>query len=707
MSHIFFLLNAFLILSPLVVTAQEPTNKVLKAGAAVVDISPTNFPVIVNGGFLEVLAKAKVDDLYARALVLDDGKNQIALVVVDSCMMPRDFLDPIKRMAQETTGIPVGNIMISATHTHSAPAAMGVLGSRADEAYKSFLAPQIVRAITMAHKNKVAARIGWTAFQDDEHTFCRRWIYQPDKMLMDPFGDKTVRANMHPGHKNPNVIGPSGPVDTAITLLSVQTDKGKPLAVFANYSMHYYGSPAVSADYYGHFCNALNQNILANYPGSNCISFMSQGTSGDLMWMNYGDVAPKRDVHAFAKTLATRCYKALATVSYKDWVPLEIKESLLSFNKRAPDKKRESWARNLVSKMQSTLPKNRDEVYAMEQIFLLEKPNAELKLQVVRIGGLGIAAIPNEVFGITGLKIKEQSPFEITMNIELANGAEGYIPPPEQHALGGYTTWPARSAALEVGAEPKIVESLLVSMENLSQAKRKSRVPEVCDYQQIIYKASPLAYWRFEDIEGNSCLDSSPHKNHGRYLDRKAFYLPGPQSIAFGEKKPNHAVHFAGGSMVADIKYIEDAYTMEGWIWNGLPFDARNISGYFFCRGIAGDGDSLSENLGIGGATNPGHLFYSKGNNLTPLFSGKNVVSLQEWHHVALVRIGKKVTVYLDGKKEIEGDAGPSTRNSTFSIGSRLDGLFSWEGKIDEVAIYSKALNQKEIELRAGIKFKP
>ena len=98
MSRIFFLLNAFLILSPLVVTAQEPTNKVLKAGAAVVDISPTNFPVIVNGGFLEVLAKAKVDDLYARALVLDDGKNQIALVVVDSCMMPRDFLDPIKRI---------------------------------------------------------------------------------------------------------------------------------------------------------------------------------------------------------------------------------------------------------------------------------------------------------------------------------------------------------------------------------------------------------------------------------------------------------------------------------------------------------------------------------------------------------------------------------------------------------------------------------
>jgi hypothetical protein len=52
--------------------------------------------------------------------------------------------------------------------------------------------------------------------------------------------------------------------------------------------------------------------------------------------------------------------------------------------------------------------------------------------------------------------------------MELTNGAAGYIPPPEQHALGGYTTWPARTAGLEVNAEPRIVETVLQLLEEVS-----------------------------------------------------------------------------------------------------------------------------------------------------------------------------------------------------------------------------------------------
>jgi hypothetical protein len=109
-------------------------------------------------------------------------------------------------------------------------------------------------------------------------------------------------------------------------------------------------------------------------------------------------------------------------------------------------------------------------------------------LQAVRIGDLSLAAIPNEVFAITGLKLKEQAPLSMHMNLELANGGEGYIPPPEQHYLGGYTTWPARSAGLETEAEPKIVAKVLDLLDQVSQGK--PRRPLTTDYYTADQKAA-------------------------------------------------------------------------------------------------------------------------------------------------------------------------------------------------------------------------
>lgn len=64
-----------------------------------------------------------------------------------------------------------------------------------------------------------------------------------------------------------------------------------------------------------------------------------------------------------------------------------------------------------------------------------------LLIQAMRIGDLGIAAVPCEAFTETRLAIKQKSPFKQTFTIELANGYNGYLPTPEQHQLGGYETW--------------------------------------------------------------------------------------------------------------------------------------------------------------------------------------------------------------------------------------------------------------------------
>jgi hypothetical protein len=325
-------------------------------------------------------------------------------------------------------------------------------------------------------------------------------------------------------------------------------------------------------------------------------------------------------------------------------------------------------------------PRNQPEVYAREQIFLHEDPVRELKLQAVRIGDLAITAIPNEVFAITGLKLKAQSPLQPTMNIELANGAEGYIPPPEQHKLGGYTTWPARTAGLEVEAEPRIVETLLTLLEKVAGQPRRIPAETRGPYAKAVLSSRPEAYWRMNEFGGPGAMDETG-RHRGTYAGGVAFYLPGPQSPQFSGKAINRAVHLAGGRLAASIDKLGSTYSVEIWFWNGLPGDAGAFSRYLFMRG----GDTLA-------VDGTGRLQFSS-------LTGPSVVAPMTWNHVVLVRDGRRAMVYLNGRPEISGDAETAT-GSELTIGGQKDLTDSFEGKIDEVAVYNRALKAAEIAHR-------
>ncbi len=96
----------------------------LKVGAVAVDVTPQKFPVLINGGMTSNSADSATTPIHARAIVLEHGKEKIAIVVVDSCMMSRDFLDQAKGLASQRTGIAANRMLISATHAHSVPASM-------------------------------------------------------------------------------------------------------------------------------------------------------------------------------------------------------------------------------------------------------------------------------------------------------------------------------------------------------------------------------------------------------------------------------------------------------------------------------------------------------------------------------------------------------------------------------------------------------
>ena len=268
---------------------------------------------------------------------------------------------------------------------------------------------------------------------------------------------------MNPGNQAKGLVEALG-VDPDISLLSVQTADGKPLCLLANYSLHYIGgNPALSADYFGALPIASNSSSRRS--PKDFVGIMSNGTSADVNNINFGAPAIKFGPGAgsrWSRTTWQRDRGGLQKIEHQADVTLAAAAKDLQLGVRKPNEKDLERARNI-------LDQNKDKkvltgtaaIYARESVLLAKYPDTvPVKVQALRIGDIGIVAIPCEVFTEIGLEIKQASPLKHTFTIELANGYNGYLPTPAQHALGGYETWRARSSYLEVDASTKVMEAV-------------------------------------------------------------------------------------------------------------------------------------------------------------------------------------------------------------------------------------------------------
>ncbi|HEY9487865.1 MAG TPA: neutral/alkaline non-lysosomal ceramidase N-terminal domain-containing protein, partial [Chryseosolibacter sp.] len=296
-------------------------SRVFSAGAALSNITP-KIGVSMNGNFQDQNAKHIHDELHARCIVLDDGEMRLAIVVADLCMVPREILDETKRRAHAITNIPVENMLISATHTHSAGTACAVFQSEADTGYVTFLSDRIADAVIRANNNLAPARIGWGVGQEPSQVFNRRWRMKPGTAITNPFGT-TDQAVMNPGIGNPNLLEPAGPTDPEVPLISIQSLDGRPIALLANYSLHYVGGSLpgeVSADYYGMFADRMNAMLGADRQDPPFVAMMSNGTSGDINNINFRTAHPPLPPYGrmqlVANLLASEAYKVLQNIQY-------------------------------------------------------------------------------------------------------------------------------------------------------------------------------------------------------------------------------------------------------------------------------------------------------------------------------------------------------------------------------------------------------
>jgi hypothetical protein len=130
------------------------------------------------------------------------------------------------------------------------------------------------------------------------------------------------------------------------------------------------------------------------------------------------------------------------------------------------------------------------------------------------------------------------------------------------------------------------------------------------------------------------------------------------------------------------------------WIWNGMPNEGRDFCGWFYSRDHNQGTSAFGEHLGIGGKSgHTGKLVLQVGQNP---FVGKTELPRWSWQHIALVRKSGKARVYLNGALDLEADA-PAVKIPAIFLGGRSDNTDNWEGRLDEIAVFDKALSSQEI----------
>ena len=431
------------------VALPSPARAELKAGTAIVDVTPQEWPLAPRGSFTPRPTDSAHDPLHVRCLVLDDGNTSIVLGLVDSCMVHRDVLDPAKKQASEATGIPADHMLISATHTHSAPFANAQHGTPQELAYQKRLRSGIVEAIVRAAESRQPANAGWSGYGLPDEVFNRRWFLKPGTVPTNPFGEDTDIVKMNPPRNNKILINPAGPTDPEVSVLYVADAKRRPLAVFANYSLHYVGNTGgqMSADYFGEFSRLMPVRLGRTAEGF--VAMLSNGTSGDVNNINFRNPRPRREpfeqIRIVAGKTADAATRAIRQIDAPSGdLTLAMREREITLKHRVPTAEQIERARRIVeidAEGEKELPRLA-KAYAERTLKLAaEPPTTKVIVQALRIGDLAICTLPFEVFAEIGLELKDRSPAADTFVVSLANGGYGYLPTPGQHQFSGYETW--------------------------------------------------------------------------------------------------------------------------------------------------------------------------------------------------------------------------------------------------------------------------
>jgi neutral/alkaline ceramidase-like enzyme len=411
----------------------------LRAGAAKVDVTPAQ-------GELPKNSRGILARLYARAIVLESGTA--ALVTVDAGGIPDAIWQTVTKQIESELGIPTANVLLTATHTHSAGAQRGQDYPR-----------KIVESVRLAKQKLAPARVGYGT--GESYINVNRQI---------------VDAKTHRWSEGPNREGPS---DKTVAVLKFESMAGAPIAVYYNYAVHAVITgqlDQVSADVPG----AASNYIEDSFDGR-VVAVWSSGAAGDQNPIYYQQTYDLRDIRT--KEYATRGID-ISNAMPPGGEGLDRNDPAVA---RLMNQQRQMaqsmgqflgeevlWVMRGIERTETSVPlhgsystitcpgrERMNQGRAGFEGTYKEGPPVELRLGLLRVGDVMIGAVNAEVFNPIAQRLKQESPYKATMMATLTNGSarSGYIP--DDASFGKYT-FEVLSSRLQPGcAESSIVNGIV------------------------------------------------------------------------------------------------------------------------------------------------------------------------------------------------------------------------------------------------------
>ena len=365
------------------------------------------------------------DELFARALVLDNGETQVAIVGADVIGFAPDLVDRIRGLVERAVGISGDRVLLNGSHSHSGPTVMAFrcMGDR-DAAYEDVLCRKVAGAIAMAARDLVPASLSHG------------------------------RAPVRIGHNRREmrdgriVLGhhPTGPEAPWVDVLRIDAASGEPMAVVFATAAHPVNLNAlsISAEFPGYAAEFVRENLA--------MPLFLQGCCGDI------NCSPKDGTFEGSALLGTRLGAATLTAALHaeavNGDGLAVDNRVVELPLMLPDV---DEAEHALSDAEASLQRAREDrditPYQVRQQYEGRvgwakdyvqaartggNPTEPFAIQTIHIGNLALVSYPGEMFVDYQLFLEDTSLCDKTIALAYTNGCIGYVPTADAYPVGGY-----------------------------------------------------------------------------------------------------------------------------------------------------------------------------------------------------------------------------------------------------------------------------